>query len=180
MTTISARGRTYPLRAEPYWHLCPRLGGNILNNAHNGEGIYASNSATGDVSFYGFKEAATEKGQVWEAVRAATNPLAPTRLHAMFLFDDEAVAFRAMTAWFAGQEHLMLEARIDRRAKIHRADAKWLDCGRGDWEGNASRYWRGEMTTDPMAEIIVEGVVYFPGWRNPPFGIGAGFLPPQP
>jgi hypothetical protein len=188
MTTILARGSAYQLRPEPYWHLCLKQGGNILHNAHNGEGICASNSAIRQlpgmedaVSLYGFGAAATEKEQVWEAARVAVNAQAPTRLHAMFLIDDEAIAFRAMETWFAGQERHLLLARIDRRAKTHRADAKWLDHGRSEWEESASCYWRGEMTADPMPEIIVEGVVYFPGWRNAPFGLFAGlFRSPPP
>ncbi|WP_158812559.1 hypothetical protein [Methylocapsa sp. S129] len=131
------------------------------------------------MSRYGFDAAATEKEQVWEAVRIAVCAQAPTRLHAMFLVDDEEIASRAMKTWFAGQERHLLKARIDRRAKTHRADAKWLDYGRGEWEQSASRYWRDEMTADPMPEIIIEGFVYFPEWNNPPFGFGAGLLPPS-
>jgi hypothetical protein len=39
------------------------------------------------------------------------------------------------------------------------------------------RYWRGEMTDNPMPEIFVDGGLYFPGWKSPPFGLFTAMFP---
>jgi hypothetical protein len=32
-------------------------------------------------------------------------------------------------------------------------------------------YWAGEMSADPIPEIIVHGTIFFPDWQRPPFGL---------
>ena len=73
---------------------------------------------------------------------------------------------------------MLLKVRVDRNAKILRADAGWLDAQESQWTSNATRYWKGEMTADPHPEIIVEGAVYFPDWQDPPFGKFVGIMAP--
>jgi hypothetical protein len=166
---IVARNILYPLLPEPYWHVTPQRGSNLLNNAYLGEVICWSISAIrasgldGAVTLYGHLNQNRNKEAVWEQIRVERFPALPTRQHALFLFDDEAIANHARVTWFAGQDRVVVEARVVRNANLHRADATLLDGQPDQWESNAARYWRGEMTPAPRPEIVVEGAVYFPG-----------------
>jgi hypothetical protein len=175
-------GQIHKLRRVWYWHLTSATGSFLLHNARLGHGVCTSISA---VRRAGLEHAATEYGALlnvekenaWERVRQVVDPNLPTRQHALFLFDDKAAADRALQTWFPNQERHLIEARVVTTARTHRADSHWLDCQQPQWDENAERYWRGEMTADPLTEIVVDGAVYFPGWKDPPFGIGAGLLP---
>jgi hypothetical protein len=109
-------------------------------------------------------------------VRVAEYPHVPSRRGTIFLFDDLQFAERARDTWFPGEQRHLLEARIIKGSRVHRADAKWLDSTREHWEENARWYWSGDMTADPRPEVLIDGAVYFPGWRDPPFGRLAGLL----
>jgi hypothetical protein len=186
MTTITAHGRIYELRPERYWHLTPPYGSYLLNNAYVGQGICWSTSAVRREP--GLGQAITkygafgnvEKENAWERARQIVDRDLPPRQHALFLFDDEAMADRARQTWFPDQDRLLLDARIATGARVHRAESRWLDCDQPRWDENAGRYWRGEMTADPLPEIVVDGAVYFPRWKQPPFGVGAGLLSNSP
>jgi hypothetical protein len=121
-----------------------------------------------------------EKVNAWERVRQVVDKNLPTRQHALFLFDDEEMAVRAGQTWFPGEARLLVEARVGNSCRIHRADSCWLNCEPPQWDLNAERYWRGEMTPEPFPEIVVDGPVYFPGWEKPPFGIFAGWFDADP
>jgi hypothetical protein len=178
MNTITAHGRNYELRTEPYWHLTPARGSTLLNNAYVGQGICWSTTAFRREP--GMEQAITlygafgnvEKEDAWERVRQIVDKNLPSRQHAFFLFDDEAMADHARRTWFPNEDRLLLEARTVTGTRLHRAESRWLDCQPPQWEENAERYWRGEMTREPLPEIIVDGAVYFPGWKAPPFCIG--------
>jgi hypothetical protein len=183
MTTITAHGRTYELRQERYWHLTPRHGAYLLHNAYVGQGICWSTSAVRRepglgqaITMYG-AFGNVDKESAWERIRQVVDNNLPPRQHALFLFDDEAMVDHARQTWFPGQDRLLLEARIANGARVYRAESRWLDCHQPQWDENAARYWRGEMTANPFPEIVVDGPVYFPGWKQSPFGIGAGLLP---
>jgi hypothetical protein len=186
---IMARNETYLVEAKPYWHLVGAGGGMLLHNVRNHEGICWSMSVMRNVadlqdtgSLYGMFNPNPEKESVWEAARLAINSDLPPRMHALFLFDDEEIAKRANDSWFAGQNRLKVEARMTNVSKGHRADGRWIEDGDSHrWRSNAEQYWRGAMTVDPLPEIIVHGAVYFPGWRERPFGFfGQGYLPALP
>jgi hypothetical protein len=181
MTTITAGHRTYNLRPESYWHLTSAHVGFVLNNAYLGHGICWSISAVrrspemgGAGTTYGALMN-VDKENAWERVRETVDKNLPTRQHAFFLFDDKAMAGRSCQTWFPGEDRLLLDARIDVNALIHRGDSRWPNCHQSQWNANAMRYWLGEMSADSLPEIVVDGAVYFPGWKDPPFGIGAGF-----
>jgi hypothetical protein len=176
--TIVARSHAYSVGLRPYWHLIGSGGGILLHNVRNHEGICWSMSVVRTVpdlqdvfTMYGKFNPSPEKEKVWEEARLTINPALPTRMHSFFLFDDETIANRANDSWFAGQNRLKVEARVTVGARTHRADGRWIeDSDAGRWRFNAEQYWRGEMTSNPLAEIIVEGAIYFPGWKKPPFG----------
>jgi len=102
----------------------------------------------------------------WERTRQLVDKNFPSRQHALFLFDDEGMADRARQTWFPNENRLLVETRIVVGARVHRADSLWLNCHPLQWGKNAERYWRGEMTADPLPEILVDGAVYFPGWKD--------------
>jgi hypothetical protein len=181
--TTHWNGATYQLRPEKYWHGV-RSDSHLLHNVHLGEGVTHSISfhrKNGEhaVSPYGFVRGPSPKETSWDETRKAIAPDAPTRVHALFLFDEERIARDIVATWFVGEDRTLLKARVDLKAKILRVDARWLDAHEPQWTANASRYWRGEMTADPRPEIIVEGAVYFPDWRDPPFGKFAGLMAGQ-
>jgi hypothetical protein len=53
-----------------------------------------------------------EKENAWERGRQVVDENLPTRQHALFLFDDEAMADGARQTWFPNQDRLLIEARI--------------------------------------------------------------------
>jgi hypothetical protein len=40
-----------------------------------------------------------------------------------------------------------------------------------DLSAGCTAWWQGEMTAAPIREILVDGTVYFSGWREEPFGL---------
>jgi hypothetical protein len=179
---VVAREQTYGVLPQPFWHVPLRRGSALLHNAHNGEGILYSYSAIRRAgiglddlgTFYGLFNKHQDKEAVWERVRVQEFNSRPTRQHALFLFDDESLAKEACTKWFANEDRVVVEARLVIGSNVHRADAKWLDAQQEKWMESAANYWRGDMTSSPYPEIIVEGAVYFPGWKEQPFGFFAG------
>lgn len=112
-----------------------------------------------------------EKECLWEKIRQSEFPHLPTRLKALFLVDTLEAAHVARQQWFPNESRHILETRVVRPASLHKADAKWLETPKCEWVTSARSYWSADMTCVPMIEAIVYGCVYFPRWREPPFGI---------
>lgn len=185
--TVTCRGQTYHLMPEPFWHLSHPTAGFLLHNVPLAEGLCVTISEVNRlpdlesaISLYGLRAKSDEKEIVWEAVRSTLNPNLPGRRGAMFLFDNLKVARSAMLLWFPREQRDLLEARVVQGSRLHKADAKWLDCDRDRWKECARNYWSGAMTDDPVPEVLVDGAVYFPGWRSPPFGRRPGTPPASP
>jgi hypothetical protein len=183
---VMCLGRRHILLPGCFWHLVHPGLGLVLNNAFLAEGLCTSISlmqrlpgGEGITSPYAIRAVTDEKEQIWEDARREHHQNLPSRIGAIFLFDDKDLAERAMRHWFPQERRLMVPARIVQGALIHRGDSRWLDGERGRWRDYAARYWAGEMTSDPLPEVLVDGHVYFPGWREPPFGKGEG-LPRNP
>jgi hypothetical protein len=123
------------------------------------------------VSPYAIKIMSDAKEQAWEAARLAVNAKLPSRKGAVFLFESEGQAAAAMQTWFPKETRTLIEARIVKGATVHVADTRLLDCRENEWDANARKYWQGEMTAAPFREVLVDGRVYFPGWRAKPFGL---------
>lgn len=105
-----------------------------------------------------------ELENAWEEMRAARFPQLPSRRRCLFAFDvASADAALAAGAEMKLTEHAAYEiAPVDAaRCRTHLADATWLDHGPGTLPGDqrGERYWRGEMTSNPKPEVLIEGEV---------------------
>ena len=85
-------------------------------------------------------------------------------MKALFLFEQEAAAHRAMAEWFQKENRRIVDVRVVVGSRYHRADAQWLERPKDEWPDAAHRYWAGDMTADPRPEIVLEGHVYLPSW----------------
>lgn len=158
-----------------YWHLVDP-DSQLLGNAFLGKGLIASGSVMarsipGAGSSYGLFNQHTRKERAWEDVRVQNYPQRPSRINALFLFDDRATALGANRDWFGGQR-VALKARIVRGSNHFVADARSLDAANESaWITQATHYWAGIETSEPVHEVIVDGWVFFPEWQLPPFGV---------
>ena len=180
---VTCRGQQYSLLPEGYWHLADPSG-LVLNNAFVSEGIcrsvFAVNRMPGlakAVSPYGLRSMQDKKEQCWETARQSENDNLPSRIGAVFLLESEELAKKLSALWFGAEQRIQLRARVIAGSRLHTADARWLDCTEESWNEHATRYWRGDMSDDPLPEVLVDGIVYFPDWRESPFGVGAGLVP---
>lgn len=177
---ITYQSRTYQLLGKSFWHVSA-ANGLIFHNAFLGKGVVPSISLTNQipgledvVSPYSFKARSDEKEKLWERVRKEINEALPSRLGAFFVVESEDRAKEIAARWFAGEQRNIIKTRIVAGSKIFCADAHWLDSKEENWEEAARRYWNAEKSDRLMVEILVEGLVYFPDWENPPFGLFPG------
>lgn len=173
---VECRGQLHQLLPGEYWHLT-HPNGILLSNVRLAEGIGTSISAINRipglelaVSRYAMRVMGDAKEQTWEAARLAIAPNLPSRKGAVFLFEGKDQAETAMQTWFPTETRTLIKARIVEGATIHVADARLLDGGEEDWHARARDYWQATMTATPFREVLVDGFVYFPGWRAEPFG----------
>jgi hypothetical protein len=183
LETISHQGRVHKLLEPIFWHVSSGSGG-IYHNAFLAKGFLPSMSLTNQmpgledaVSPYSFRARFDEKEQLWERVRKEINEALPSRVGAFFLVESESRAKEIADRWFAGEQRNIVKARVIAGSVLFRADARWLDSRRENWEAKARRYWAGDVSELPMWEILAHGAVYFPDWQKPPFGLFAGILP---
>lgn len=180
--SVWCRENRYELLPGTYYHLpTADLWGEILLwNAWIGEGLLASASAIaidGVVTRYFIHNCNDPKERLWERIRKREFPTLPSRMKAFFLFDDRDTVRRAHQLWFPNESRLVLEARVVRSTILHKADARWLDARENEWERSARYYWSSTLTDDPMVECIAHGQVYFPRWKEAPFGKAPGVGP---
>src|SRR5690348_4356782 len=90
----------------PHWHIVG-VGGPatfmFYNNVRVSQGSLVSVSAIGlqgAVTLYSVAHRDREKEQLFERVRAQSYAALPTRLRALFVFDDLAIATLAQETWF--------------------------------------------------------------------------------
>ncbi|MFO0995291.1 MAG: hypothetical protein U1F33_01310 [Alphaproteobacteria bacterium] len=171
----------YQLQPGSYWYLASSTMGLLRHYVSLSEGICSSISMIaslpaldGSVPHFGLRLMSEEKENAWESIRLLTDPRLPSRRHSALLFDDESIAREAATRWFAPEVKHVLDVRIVWGTKLHLADARWLECDEERWHDHAQAYWTGEMTNDPLPEVLVDGLVYFPSWRRPPFRLIRG------
>lgn len=65
----------------------------------------------------------------------------PSRKGAIFLVDSLEMAQPIVAEWFVHERRHVLEPRVLAGSKLHRADARWLNCLPEKYEENAPRYW---------------------------------------
>lgn len=165
---------------ELYWHVVPSAGQwaeMFFNKVRVGKGELSSVSVFNEVyggtaeaqSGYGMKSRGDDKEQEFERVRRDHFPDKPSRIDALFLFDEPQCAEDAAAHWFADEKRLIVEARLLSGALVHRGDAGWLDLAEVQGHDScAPAYWRGELTPQPSPEIIVHGRAFFPQWKEFP------------
>ena len=162
---------------RPYWHLVS-LNSFFYHNVRCGRGELASISCTiatnpgleNAQTPYSMARLSDAKEAVFENVRRGKFPDRPQRLKALFVFDDLALAERALKEWFPKEQRAPHECRIVIELNIHKADSLWLNASAEQFEEYAAKYWQGEMTASPFPEVIVNGALYFPDWESFPAG----------
>lgn len=171
-------GNDVPLRPGIFWHLSPPRG-TLTNNARVGKGVVYSVSAIADmpglenaVSPYSIARMNDPKELIWEEVRTRSYELLPSRLKSFYCFESKELADRAARDWFGDEQQarVALVVRIAASARYHRCDSKLLESIKDQWNVNAERYWKGEMTSSPFPETLVHGAIYFPDWETFPLG----------
>lgn len=183
MESITLGDQRFAFIDGMYWHLATQ-DSLLLHNVPLGNGIAPTISfmvnqggLKGAVTPYAAARGDSPKEELWEEVRKRVAPTSPTRIGAMFLIDSEASAAEINERWFRGENRHLLRARVvGGISKVAKVDANWLDGLEPTWRERAAKYWSGAISETPRPEIIVEGVVYFPDWEQPPFG---SFPPPS-
>ncbi len=178
--TVTCRGVICKLLPSVFYHLADP-NSSLLWNARLSEGLVPSVSLTATAeglenvtTLYHVGSAQDPKELVWEEIRQVEFPCRPSRRKALFLFDELNAARLAQEVWFPNETRYLLESRVVLPSLVHTADTRWLDTYEHQWESAARNYWSGVMTDNPFAEVVVHGMAYFPGWREPPFGILGG------
>lgn len=163
-----------------FWHVVPISGQwaeLFFNNVRVGKGELFSVSVLNEAyggsvdarSAYGNRSLVDEKEKCFERVRSVNFPEKPSRVNALFLFDDPSMAEEAAARWFRNERRVILEVRILVGAKIHRGDSTWLDLAEHQSQEQCGKaYWSGRLTSDPRPEVIVHGRVFFPRWEEFP------------
>ena len=163
------------------WHLT-QADSFLLRNAFLGKGftstmsaVAAATSNTGFVSPYQTLNVNKEKEELWEKVRQDIAPTQPSRLGAIFMFEDETAVERARQRWFKDEQRLAVRVMAfpPPVSLLHRADTEWLNYPREEWGEAAAHYWHGTVSQSPLFELVVHGQVYFPDWEHRPFGLMA-------
>lgn len=184
LESVCCRGVLYDLLPGTFFHLTTLGDVLLLRNTPLYEGMCPSASALatlpgleGVSTPYSFFNMYDPKEGLWETVRQREFSTLPSRMKALFLFDDPDAVSKAQQLWFPNESRIVLEARVVKPTMLHRADARWLDSHESEWETSARNYWSARMTDDPIVECIAYGQVYFPRWREPPFGRPVGIVP---
>jgi hypothetical protein len=179
--SVVCKGRVHELWKKRFWLVSTPTAGFLFHNTALNEGLLASASQFNYVrglgraaSPYALRPASNEQEDAWESVRLARARLLPSRADAIFLYDDLQVVRYLLENWCRGDTRHVIEVRVVKGARLHKADMRWLDSVPDEWPELAARYWTGEMTGHPLPEVLVDGAIYVPRWREPPFGIGAG------
>lgn len=110
------------------------------------------------VSPYEVTHTDKEKESVFERVRAIHYPHSPSRMGAIYLFQDYKTALLANEKWWNNGRRFY-ETKILNGSTFMIADSEWLNCSIDAYEANAHNYFQGKATANPMAEVVVTGVV---------------------
>lgn len=105
------------------------------------------------------------KEEVFERIRKEAFQDRPSRLGAIFLFENLDLAKEANMIWWHGKR-VILSAKIIEAHCIGRYDLKHLDTSPQKWEDAARKYWSGILTPKPVPEVLVKGIVQLCEWEQ--------------
>ncbi len=103
---------------------------------------------------------------VLELFRQEEFPNKVGRLAGFYCFPDEAAARRASVRWGSAAFRMdqLAEIALSPASRVSVHDATWISRGLSvedkDW---MRRYWNGDLTDDPVLEVIVDGRAYILG-----------------
>ncbi|HPD82673.1 MAG: DUF2441 domain-containing protein [Alphaproteobacteria bacterium] len=162
------------MNQETFWHTADgsMFTETMLHNARIRKGYFPSGSMTADIvpdgtiqSPYTAFNDNKKKEEVWESIRKTEFSNIPSRIEAIFLFSDQSSLQNALKNWWPNQIRAVFQARFIEGKKFC-ADASLLNSTEQHWEENAKKYWNGESSDNPIYEIIVNGIIYFPEWET--------------
>jgi len=110
------------------------------------------------VSMYEVRHIDKAKEAVFEDIRQKHYSARPSRMGAIYLFQDLETAIRANGKWWNNQR-LIYETRIKNGSIVMIADSQWLNCKESEYEANAHNYFKEVKTDNPLIELVVMGVV---------------------
>lgn len=110
------------------------------------------------VSMYEVAHKDREKEEVFERIRSEHYPHRPSRMGAIYLFQDYETAVKANDRWW-GNKRDLFEAKIRNGSVVMIADSEWLNCTPKDYEENAHNYFQEKTTDNPVIEVVVMDVV---------------------
>ncbi len=96
-----------------------------------------------------------------ENVRRAHFAEKVSRLEGVFLFEDADTASRALDRWDWNDRSPFLSELGFKHEKVTRVDSEWITRFLGDPSADPGwmhRYWSGEMTSEPIPELISTGI----------------------
>jgi len=164
-TTISQvqryvqRNKMYYLAADPNDFM-------FANNLDVCKGVFPSPSFVrekhpelkGAVSHYEVMHSDKEKESTFEKVRAEYYPSCPSRMGAIYLFNNLDTAIHANQEWWKNQRTIY-EATIEKNSNVLITDSQWLNCAQSEYEKNAHNYFQEKYTDNPILEVVVMGVI---------------------
>ena len=112
----------------------------------------------GMVTPYEIMHSDIEKEAAFENVRAKHYPHKPSRMGAIYLFQDLDTAVKANEKWW-GSSRRIYPTKIRNGSISLIADSEWLNCIPQEYETNAHNYFQEKTTENPVIEVVVMGVV---------------------
>jgi len=104
------------------------------------------------------------KEKVFEHIRLEEFQNCPSRLGAIFLFDDLHLANKANATWWH-RKRVILPANVIEARSIGCYDSKHLNACAHEWDDAARKYWSGVLTENPAPEVLLNGIVQLYGWE---------------
>ncbi len=134
--SVVCKGRVHELWKKRFWLVSTPTAGFLFHNTALNEGLLASASQFNYVrglgraaSPYALRPASNEQEDAWESVRLARARLLPSRADAIFLYDDLQVVRYLLENWCRGDTRHVIEVRVVKGARLHKADMRWLELG---------------------------------------------------
>jgi hypothetical protein len=110
------------------------------------------------VSMYEAVHTDRKKEAVFEKVRAEHYSYCPSRMGAIYLFQDIDTALKANEKWWSNKRHIY-STRIREGSIVLIADSQWLNCTELDYENNAHMYFQESKTDNPLIELVIMGTI---------------------